>query len=108
MWPFTKRKKNHYPIPRKETDLLMSEICNSMVRAEKEGLTGKEKEASVITELFRIVSDPKILPSLVSLFGPTKMIPLTVFVTRSLIRILNIFVGHDWLFKSKNIKDRDK
>lgn len=87
-----------------ETDVLTTRLFNSMVKAERTGEPGEEKEKRVLDEVLKSIQDPLIIPGLVSLFGSTKMIPLAIFAIRIIIRILNATLGHDWLDKSKNIK----
>jgi len=95
-------------IPTAETDIFVTEVFNSMVKAERTGLPGEEKEKNVLADIYKIITDPKLLPALVALFGPTKMIPLTLFTTRLIIRILNTVLGHDWINKARGLKKDDK
>jgi len=91
-------------IDAQESEDFVTGIYNEVVKAEKTGVPGEEKEKRVLDAISKLIQDPVVFPGLVALFGPTKMIPLALFSVQVIIKILNAALGHKWIDRAENIK----
>lgn len=87
-------------LDKKEVQDLIELIYYQILTEEAKNRKGTDKESNVINKIVGSVSKVAFIPGIMKLFGLGNVLPVASIIVRTIVAILNIIYGHDWIEKN--------